>query len=77
MGDDFIMLEKAAERSGLHPNSIRRLLRRGATVDGRVRRIVSVRSLKQYADLVAGFLLELSGPKLFLKKRGDGEVAKN
>ena len=75
MGDDYIPLEEAAQRSGLHPNTLRRLLREGvihgykASYSGKRHWIVSTISLKQYADPVIGFLLDLPGPKGFLKKK--------
>lgn len=74
MGPDYITLEEAAGRSGLHPNSLKRLLRQGkirgfkATEGGRRRWLVSVASLRQYTDPLYGFALERSGPKLFLRK---------
>ena len=78
MGSDYIPLDEAARRSGLHPNTLRRLLRQGEIfgykeTEGRVTRwMVSVSSLEQYTDPIYGFLLELPGPKLFLTKR-DGK----
>ncbi len=56
MGNDFIPLDAAARRSGLHPNTLRRLLRQGEIfgykeTEGRVTRwLVSVSSLEQYTD---------------------------
>ena len=72
---DYITLKEAAKRSGLHENSLRRLLRSGE-IDGYKRGwswMVSVRSLDNYTDPVEGFLLELPGPKLFLTRREDKE----
>lgn len=72
---DYISLKDAAKRSGLHENSLRRLLRSGE-IEGYKKRwtwMVSVRSLDNYADPVTGFLLELPGPKLFLERRGEKE----
>lgn len=72
---DFIPLETAAEISGLHPNSLKRLLRQGvirgfkATVGGRQRWLVSVASLRQYTDPMTGWLLDQPGPKLFLRRQ--------
>ncbi len=74
MGNDYISLEEAAQRSGLHPNSLRRLLRKGeiqgykASYGGKRHWLVSVASLKHYTDPVIGFLLDLPGPKIFLRK---------
>jgi hypothetical protein len=81
MSEDFISLEVAAQRSGLHENTLRRLLREGvihgykATYAGRQRWWVSVRSLNEYTDPFHGFLLELPGPKLFLRKRDEAGEA--
>lgn len=72
--DEWIELEEAAHRSGLHPNTLRRLLRRGVVYGyksisgGRLRWLVSPRSLKGYADPVAGVLLDKPGPKIYLAK---------
>jgi len=74
MGTDYITLDEAAEQSGLHPNTLRRLLREGVirgfktAHEGKQRWLVSVASLKQYTDPVYGFLLDLPGPKLFLRR---------
>jgi excisionase family DNA binding protein len=76
MSNDYIPLEEAAQRSGLHPNTLRRLLREGvisgykASYGGKRHWLVSAASLKHYADPVVGFLLDLPGPKIFLKKSG-------
>ncbi|MBM4425505.1 MAG: helix-turn-helix domain-containing protein [Chloroflexi bacterium] len=72
---DYITLKEAARQSGLHENSLRRLLR-SKEIEGYKRGwswMVSVRSLDNYADPVTGFLLELPGPKLFLTRREDKE----
>ncbi len=75
MSDDYMTVEESAQCSGLHPNTLRRLLRQRQivgykmTVDGKVRWRVSASSLRQYTDPVSGFLLELPGPKLFLTRR--------
>jgi hypothetical protein len=80
MGEDYIPIEAAAELSGLHPNTLRRLLREGvlrgykAAHKHKMRWFVSVRSLRDYTDPVYGFLLELRGPKLFLKKLDGSEA---
>ena len=74
MRADYLLLEDAARQSGLHPNSIRRLLRQGvifgykANYQGKQRWWVSAASLKHYTDPVVGFLLDLPGPKIFLRK---------
>ncbi|MGH2522691.1 MAG: helix-turn-helix domain-containing protein [Anaerolineales bacterium] len=77
MGEDYISLEEAAQRSGLHVNTIRRLLRAGVlrgykTAErGKRRWMVSAASLREYADPIYGFLLEMPGPKLFLRKQDE------
>ncbi len=79
MSHDYMTVEEAAQISGLHPNTLRRLLRQRQivgykkTVDGKVRWRVSASSLRQYTDPVTGFLLELPGPKLFLSRRDEGD----
>ena len=72
--DDYIPIEEAAQQSGLHINTLKRLLREGV-IEGykaihqrKRRRMVSVVSLRQYTDPVYGFLLDLPGPKLFLRR---------
>ncbi len=80
MRDDDLLLEAAARLSGLHPNTLRRLLRAGVvrghkvTHRGRRRWVVSAASLKRYTDPFHGFLLDLPGPKLFLRRQADGEA---
>ena len=77
MGEEFIPLDEAAQRSGLHVNTLRRLLREGALrgyktrKQGKQRWMVSAASLQQYTDPFHGFLLELPGPKLYLRRRQD------
>ena len=77
MGEEFIPLDEAAQRSGLHVNTLRRLLREGALrgyktrEQGKQRWMVSAASLRQYTDPFHGFLLELPGPKLYLRRRQD------
>lgn len=79
VSSDYISLEEALQRSGLHPDTLRRLLRTGeiegfkAVVRGRRRWMVSVRSLKNYSDPVYGFLLNLPGPKLFLRRLDEAD----
>jgi hypothetical protein len=79
MSSDYVPIEEAAQLSGLHLNTLRRLLRvgvvRGYKLNhgGRQRWMVSVRSLQHYTDPVTGFLLDLPGPKLYLRKRDEGE----
>jgi hypothetical protein len=80
VSSDYIPIEEAAQRSGLHSNTIARLLRRGilhgykANDRGRSRWLVSVQSLRHYTDPINGFLLDMPGPKLFLSKlHEDGE----
>ncbi len=74
MGDDYIPIEEAAQQSGLHINTLKRLLREGViegykAIHQRKRRwMVSAASLRQYTDPVYGFLLDLPGPKLFLRR---------
>ena len=74
MSSDYITIEEAAQRSGLHSNTIARLLRRGvlhgykASEAGRSKWLVSVYSLRTYTDPINGFLLDMPGPKLFLSK---------
>ena len=76
MSDDYVPLEEAAVRSGLHPNTLRRLLRERVIYGykgnyrGKQHWLVSTMSLKQYTDPVVGFLLDLPGPKIFLKRKG-------
>jgi hypothetical protein len=75
MSEEFVRLEEASRRSGLHPNTLRRLLREGAlhgykaVHEGKQCWWVSAASLKRYTHPQSGFLLDLPGPKLFLKRR--------
>lgn len=77
MPDEFISLEAAARRSGLHVNTLRRLLRYGVIQGhktfrkGKYHWSVSVKSLDEYTSPTHGFLLELPGPKLFLRRRDE------
>lgn len=75
MEPGFVQLEEASSKSGLHPNTLRRLLRLG-TIFGyktsrteHVRWMVSIRSLAAYTDPVYGIALDHPGPKVFLKKQ--------
>lgn len=79
MSSNYVPIEEAAQLSGLHLNTLRRLLRvgvmRGFKLNhgGRQRWMVSVRSLQHYTDPITGFLLDLPGPKLYLRRRDDEE----
>jgi hypothetical protein len=79
MPEDYITLKEAVERSGLHAVTLRRLLRQGIILGykeprGRaIRWWVSARSLEQYTDPHLGFLLDLPGPKVFLRRRDEEE----
>lgn len=72
---DYITLEEAARRSGLHENTLRRLLRAKEVIGYKEGKywMVSVRSLDAYTDPIQGFLLELPGPKLYLTRREDNK----
>ncbi len=71
---DYLTLAEAADRSGLHANSLKRLLRQGVlrgfktAVNGRRQWLVHWPTLRQYADPMTGFLLDMPGPKLFLRR---------
>jgi excisionase family DNA binding protein len=77
VANDYISIEEAARRSGLHTNTIQRLLRKGvlrgykAASQGRSKWMVSIQSLRHYTDPINGFLLDMPGPKLYLSKLGD------
>ena len=77
MGDLYLTLDEAAQRSGLHRHTIQRLVRYGViwgykdSVGGRLRWMVSARSLRYYCDPINGFLLDLRGPKLYLRRVDD------
>ncbi len=81
MGDEYLTLEAAAEWSGLHANTLRRLLRAGviqgykASQAGKQRWLISTTSLRRYTDPLTGYLLDLPGPKLFLRRRDDDPEA--
>ena len=78
MPNDYVSITEAAEHSGLHPNSLRRLLRQGeisgykSSIEGKSRWRVSVSSLRRYTDPVDGLLLDRPGPKKFLAQHGSG-----
>ena len=75
VGVDYIPIAEAARRSGLHRNTIQRLLRQGSLAGfkehhgGQFRWWVSVRSLDQYTNPWTGFLMDRPGPKLYLTRR--------
>ena len=74
MGSDYIPISEAARRSGLHPNTIQRLLRAGKIhgyKENHYRWLVSVRSLERYTNPMTGFLLDRPGPKIFLTRRDE------
>jgi hypothetical protein len=79
VGDDYIPLDEAARWSGLHENTLRRLLREGivrgykTSEGGKQHWMVSVESLREYTDPFYGFLLDMPGPKLFLRRRDEGD----
>ena len=77
MGADYINISEAAARSGLHPNTIQRLLRQGKLEgfkdhhSGKMHWLVSIRSLDSYTNPWNGFLLDLPGPKPYLRRRDE------
>ena len=79
VSDEYVTIEEAARRSGLHAVSVRRLLVQGVLfgykdlVGGRRRWLISTRSLRHYCDPINGFLLDLRGPKLYLRRLSDGQ----
>lgn len=79
MKNDYLILEEAVRRSGLHEQTIKRLLKQGvivghkAAVRGHHRWLISARSLRGYCDPINGFLLDLRGPKLYLRRVSDNE----
>jgi hypothetical protein len=83
MGGDYIPISEAARRSGLHPNTIQRLMRQGKLNgfkehhDGQYRWWVSVRSLDHYTNPLTGFLMDRPGPKLYLKRRDEADKKEN
>lgn len=76
---DWVLLDEASRLSGLHVDSIERLLRQGVirgykdTANRRRRWLVSRRSLMHYTDPVVVFEDVRMGPKMFLVKRRDPE----
>lgn len=74
VANDYIPIEEAARRSGLHTNTIQRLLRKGVlrgykgSYQGRSKWMVSIQSLRHYTDPINGFLLDMPGPKIYLSK---------
>jgi hypothetical protein len=68
---DYLSLKDATKQSGLHENTLRRLLRSGEVQGYKLGWFwwVSASSLSQYTDPIHGFLLDRPGPKLFLTKR--------
>lgn len=79
MANGYISIQEAATRSGLHVETLKRLLREGviegykAVAGGRRRWRVSIRSLDRYTNPIQGFLLDLPGPKLFLHRQDEAE----
>ena len=79
VGTEYLTLKQAAQRSGLHVKTLTRLMRTGkleghkANVDGYWRWYVSADSLSDYTDPYLGFLLDLPGPKLYLRRVNDEE----
>ena len=77
VGDVYLTLDEAAQRSGLHRHTIQRLVHAGViwgykdSVRGRLRWMISARSLRHYCDPINGFLLDLRGPKLYLRRVDD------
>lgn len=75
MEPGYVELGEASSKSGLHPNTLRRLLRNGTifgykgTQRGKFRWMVSVRSIRNYTDPVFGVALDHPGPKAFLEKQ--------
>jgi excisionase family DNA binding protein len=83
VGGDYISISDAARRSGLHRNTIQRLLRQGKLTGfkehhgGHFRWWVSVRSLEEYANPWTGYLMDRPGPKLYLTRRDNDEDEDN
>jgi excisionase family DNA binding protein len=74
---DYLTLEQAAQLSGLHVKTLARLVRTGkldghkANYDGRLRWYISAETLSEYTDPFWGFLLDMPGPKLYLRRLND------
>ena len=79
MRDNYMLLEEAARRSGLHAGTLRRLLQVGrlrgykTVIRGRTCWLVSAQSLRGYCDPIEGFLLDEPGPKLYLRRLNDSQ----
>ena len=77
MRSEYLTLQQAAKLSGLHVKTLMRLVRAGtlvgykANVGGARRWYISVESLSDYTDPYLGFLLDLPGPKLYLRRVND------
>lgn len=75
MGTDYVKLKEAQRISGMHPDTLKRLLRSGeirgfkATDDGRHRWFVSLRSLNQYREASTAFMSTLPPRRFYLKPR--------
>lgn len=79
MIDAYISIEAAAQLSGLHPNTLRRLLRervvrgRKLVVAGKRRWTVSAESLRDYLAPSLRFAAIQPAPKLRLRSRKLGQ----
>jgi excisionase family DNA binding protein len=77
VGGDYISIGEAAARSGLHRNTIQRLLRQGKLLGfkehhgGQFRWLVSVQSLDSYSNPWNGFLMDRPGPKPYLRRQDE------
>lgn len=77
MNDDYISLEAAVATSGLHPNTLRRLLREGivrgrkTVIGGRPHWRVLNDSLRQYLAGAQVYWSERRGPRLKLRRLSD------
>lgn len=83
MGGEYISIEEAAARSGLHPNTIQRLLRQGKLEGfkehhgGQFRWLVAVWSLDSYTNPWNGFLMDRPGPKPYLRRQDEKDENKD